>query len=201
MSDPKNKYDDKLRPHVYDGIQEFDNRLPNWWLWSFYGAIIISVVYWFSFYNADVMESDEAHINAQMAKVEEARLAATGEISNETLWQMSRNPNFVLAGKKIFEDKCVACHGADLKAAPPLTGVNLVDAEWKWGNQPMSIFSVVTNGSPDRTKGMQSWVSELGPQKISQVVAYVLSHHTEQEMADAATLNTPIDLKTPPIGM
>jgi cytochrome c oxidase cbb3-type subunit 3 len=199
MSNPSNKQDDKLRPHVYDGIQEYDNRLPNWWLWTFYGAVILSVVYWFSFYNAEVMPLDEARVNAQMAKVEEARLAAIGEISNEALWQMSRNPGFVAAGEVIYKEKCIACHGPDLKAGAGLAGVNLVDAEWKWGNQPMSVYATVTNGSPDRTKGMQSWIGELGPQKISQVVAFVLSHHTEQGMADATTLNTPIDLSTQPI--
>jgi hypothetical protein len=42
--------------------------------------------------------------------------------------------------------------------------------------------------------GMQSWIAELGPQKVAQVVAYVLSYHTEQELADAESLNTPIGL-------
>jgi len=199
MSDPNNKHEENLRPHIYDGIQEYDNRLPNWWLWTFYGAVILSVIYWFSFYDAKIMESDTARIDEQMAQVEEARLAAIGDINNDTLWQMSRNPGFVAAGETIFKEKCVACHGPDLKAGPGLAGVNLVDNEWKWGNQPMSVYSVVTNGSPDRKSGMQSWVGELGPQKVSQVVAFVLSHHTEQEMADATTLHTPIDLNTPPI--
>ena len=35
-------YDDPLRPHVFDDdIQEYDNRLPNWWLWSWYIFIIL----------------------------------------------------------------------------------------------------------------------------------------------------------------
>lgn len=193
MSIELNPKDNKLRPHVYDGIQEYDNRLPNWWLWTLYLAIIFSVVYWFSWYNADVMESDQELIEAQMAKVQEARLAAIGEISNDALWQMSRNPGFVSAGEEIYRDKCLACHGPDLKAEG-LAGVNLVDNEWKWGNQPVSVYSIVTNGSPDKTAGMQSWISELGPQKVSQVVAYVLSYHTEQEMAEAETENTPLTL-------
>lgn len=194
MNDPKKTENDKLRPHVYDGIQEYDNRLPNWWLWTFYGAVILSVVYWFSFHDAGVMQTDAEIVEAQMAEVEEARLAAIGEISNEALWQMSRNPGFVDSGKVIYMEKCVACHGPDLKAGAGLAGVNLVDDEWKWGNQPMSVYAVVTNGSPDKTKGMQSWISELGPQKVSQVVAYILSYHTEQEMLDATTLNTPVGL-------
>ena len=194
MTDNKNPSDEKLRPHVYDGIQEYDNRLPHWWLWTFYCAVIFSALYWFSWYDADIMKSDQDSIDAQMAKVEEARLAAIGEISNEALWQMSRNTGFVSAGEAIFKEKCVACHGPDLKGGAGLVGPNLVDNEWKWGNQPMSVYAVVTNGSPDKMAGMQSWIGELGPQKVSQVVSYVLSYHDEQEMAEATTENTPIGL-------
>ncbi len=195
MSEPtKNKYEDKLRPHVYDGIQEYDNQLPNWWLWTFYGAVIISVIYWFSFYNAEVMKTDQELIGAQLAAVEKARLEALGELSDAVLWQMSRNPGFVSSGEAIFKEKCVACHGPDLKAGAGLAGVNLVDAEWKWGNHPMSVYTVVTNGSPDKKSGMQAWVSELGPQKVSQVVAFLLSHHSQQEMAAATSENEPIGL-------
>lgn len=193
MSDPSNnKNDDNLRPHVYDGIQEYDNRLPNWWLWTFYGAVIVSVIYWFSFYNAEVMKSDQQVIAEQMAAVEKARLEALGELNNEVLWQMSRNPGFISAGEAIYKEKCIACHGPDLKSGAGLAGVDLVDAEWKWGNNPMSVYKVVTDGSPDKTKGMQSWINELGPQKVSQVVAFVLSHHSEREMAAATTLNEPV---------
>ncbi len=195
MSTPQRPEDDKLRPHVYDGIQEYDNHLPNWWLWTFYGAVIFTVLYWFSFYNAETMQTDEQKIDSMMAAVEAARLAEMKDLSNDTLWTMSRNPNFVTPGEAIYKEKCLACHGPDLKAGPGLAGVSLVDAEWKWGNQPMSVYSVVTNGSPDTKSGMQAWVNELGPQKVSQVVAFVLSHHTAEEMAEATTLNEPISLQ------
>jgi cytochrome c oxidase cbb3-type subunit 3 len=41
---------DKLLSHNYDGIQEFDNDLPRWWLWLFYLTIIWGVLY-FVFYH------------------------------------------------------------------------------------------------------------------------------------------------------
>lgn len=190
-NDPKQAGEENLRPHVYDGIREYDNRLPNWWLWTFYGAIIISVVYWFSWYNADIMTPDGKAVEQEMAKVEEARLASIGEISNDTLWQMANNPGFVESGKETYQSNCVACHGPNLEGG---VGQNLVDDEWKWGNRPISVYSVVANGSPDKSAGMQAWVGELGPQRVSQVVAYVLSHHSRDSMASDTTLNPPVGL-------
>lgn len=33
--------------HVWDGdLREYNNPLPRWWLWGFYGTIIFSIVYW-----------------------------------------------------------------------------------------------------------------------------------------------------------
>jgi cytochrome c oxidase cbb3-type subunit 3 len=33
--------------HVWDDtLMEFNNPLPRWWLWAFYGTIIFSIVYW-----------------------------------------------------------------------------------------------------------------------------------------------------------
>ena len=32
--------------HEWDGIKELDTPLPRWWLWTWYGSIIASIVYW-----------------------------------------------------------------------------------------------------------------------------------------------------------
>lgn len=193
MSDDKNSdkpvVDENLRPHVYDGIQEYDNRMPNWWLWTFYITIIFSAVYWFTFFDAGIMATDEERMAAFKNEVEEKRLAAAGDVNAATLWEMSGNPGFVSSGEKVYRDHCMACHGANMEGG---IGQSLVNDEWVWGNTPMSIYEVVANGSPNRMAGMQAWMNDLGPKRVSQVVAYILSHHTPESLASASSENPPI---------
>ncbi len=39
---------DRLIEHSYDGIQEYDNPMPRWWVLTFWGTIIFSVLYAFN---------------------------------------------------------------------------------------------------------------------------------------------------------
>ncbi|MER3328374.1 MAG: cbb3-type cytochrome c oxidase N-terminal domain-containing protein, partial [Candidatus Kapaibacterium sp.] len=41
--------EDKLLDHSYDGIQEFDNPMPTWWVGLFVFTIIWGIVYFFYF--------------------------------------------------------------------------------------------------------------------------------------------------------
>ena len=58
-----------------------------------------------------------------------------------------------------------------------LPGLPLNDDEWKYGGKPMEVMKIVLEGSPDKSLGMQAWEPILGPTKVAEVVAYVMSHH------------------------
>ena len=42
---PQNKKEVETTGHSWDGIQEFNNPLPRWWLWTFYLTIAWGIGY------------------------------------------------------------------------------------------------------------------------------------------------------------
>lgn len=172
-----------LREHEFDGIQEYDHRMPNWWLYTLYGTIIFSVVYWFVYMLAHIMPSDGAQVDAAMAKISAAKMAASIDVTNDDLfWDMSRNAVFVDVGKQAYVSNCVPCHLASLKGKtenPGAIGPDLVNQAWIHGGTPKEIYKTVAGGVP--AKGMPAWEPVLGQKKAAEIVAYILSHHEKGE--------------------
>lgn len=174
-----------LREHEYDGIQEYDQKLPNWWLFTFYIAIAWFIVAWLVYYQLPFhAPTDHERLSGELAYIEQKKKEELdrmmAKIDDDALFEMSRELNHVNSGQAIFETKCAACHGVDLSATLNginLPGVPLNDEEWLYGGKPLEIMNIVTNGSPDITKGMVAWKGQLAPTEIAQVVAYILSHH------------------------
>ncbi|MGA3006645.1 MAG: cbb3-type cytochrome c oxidase N-terminal domain-containing protein [Opitutaceae bacterium] len=174
--------DGPLRDHAYDGIREYDKRLPNWWLLTFYATIVFAIAYWAVMRQFGAPHSDHARIDAALTQIEAARLtaASSSKLDNGTLWKMSTNPVFVEAGRATFESTCVSCHLKSLRGkAEGGIGANLRGHAWIHGGQPTDLLHTVTTGVPP--KGMPTWGPILGPKKIAEVVAYVLSYHREGE--------------------
>ncbi len=188
-----------LRGHVYDGIQEYDQKLPNWWLFTWYITMVWFVIGWLAYYQLGYGRTDHELIGEQMAKIEAVRAKELEAIDDKKLWEMSRTPEVVEAGKATFMATCVACHAADLSAhlaGVKLPGLPLNDTEWKHGGNPTQLMTIVRKGAPDITKGMASWEA-LGIKKITEVVAFVMSHHKEGEPVTLAA-DSPLKQGTAP---
>lgn len=170
--------DESVREHVYDGISEYNRRLPNWWLMTFYATIVFAILYWMSRQQFSTA-TDQALVEQKMARIEAARLASSGApLDDEGLQAMSRNAVVVAAGRTTFQTTCASCHGVNLTGG---VGPSLIDNIWIHGAQPTQVLSTVTNGV--LAKGMPAWGPVLGTRKTSEVVAFVLSQQPTQMAA------------------
>ncbi len=170
-----------VRPHVYDGIQEYDKRLPNWWLYTLYITIVFWVGYWSYYEWFRIGQGTAESVSVAMAKIEADRLSVA-KLDDASLWQMSRNANFVAAGKAVYETNCAACHLASLRGKgenPVAIGPDLTDTAWVHGGKPTEIYDLIIKGV--LAKGMPTWGPVLGAKKVGEVTAYILSKHKEGE--------------------
>lgn len=162
-----------LRDHVVDGIQEYDQRLPMWWLIILFGAILFSIIYWVVIDDRRFVGGVDLTLEARLQEIATKKLASSIDVTNDALfWEMAANPTFVSTGKELFVANCVQCHGAELQGG---IGFNLVDDEWVHGSKPSEIYATIYNGVLD--KGMPAQGSLLGQKRIAEVVAYVLSNN------------------------
>lgn len=159
---------DELLDHEYDGIREYDNPLPRWWVMLFYFGIAFAVVYipWYHFGPGPLMLEE---YEAEMAAAAAAMPEKTGP-SDADLAAAQGDPARIAAGKATFATLCVACHTAD---GGGLVGPNLTDDYWIHGGSMKDVVHVITEGVPE--KGMISWKTQLKDEEILAVAAYVKS--------------------------
>jgi len=153
-----------------DGIQEYDNPLPDWWVGLFWITIIWSVAY-LVHYHFIAHRSPEAALAQELAVAEQlySQTAAGGNVA-----QFAVTAEAVAAGEQVYRANCVACHGANLQGG---IGPSLLDDEWIHGDAPEDIIRTITEGVQE--KGMLAWGPILGAATVNDVAAYVISRHGE----------------------
>lgn len=163
---------DTVMAHEFDGIQEFDNRLPNWWMWIMYGSIVFALFYWIVFHTLSLRQLPREQFEEVMAEAQAVQLAKMMEagVDNDFFVAMADSPDKVAEGREIFTAHCVACH---LDQGQGLVGPNLTDGNWIHGCEPMDLFKTVSDGVA--AKGMPAWQNQLGPTRVMSVVSYVMT--------------------------
>lgn len=189
-----------LRDHVYDGIREYDHKLPNWWLYTLYAAIIYFVIDWGLYYKTDLFKTDQEKVSSQIQAIAEQRktaLAETlGKLDDKTLvHDWATDPGIVARGATIYHQVCIGCHASDLSATMvaggqsiPLPGLALNDGEWKYGATPLDIFKIINVGTPADSPGhngakMQAWGQTYSAKQVAEITAFLISENAD-EFAD-----------------
>ncbi|RMG34867.1 MAG: cytochrome-c oxidase, cbb3-type subunit III [Gammaproteobacteria bacterium] len=164
--------------HVWDEtLEEYNNPLPRWWLYLFYGTLIFAAVYltlypgiwkgvlgWSSHgsqYEAEMAKAKAKYdpIYQQYAKVPVAALATKPE------YKEARE-----MGKRLFLTYCMQCHQSDASGARGFP--NLTDNDWLYGGKPEDIVKTIADG---RTSIGMPAHAQLGDEKVHKLAQYVLS--------------------------
>lgn len=194
--------------HEWDGIREYDNPLPRWWLWSFYATIVWSMIYWV-LYPAWPMVTQATQgilgysTRAEAAAELEAHQARSAPLESRLLQaelaSVADDPELLhfatAGGAAIFRNQCSQCHGAGAQGAPG-GYPSLLDDAWLWGGSLEDIHTTISHGIRDEADGNTRWsqmpaFGELLPEEeIDGLVEYVLSlsgaPHDEKLAADHA---------------
>jgi cytochrome c oxidase cbb3-type subunit III len=162
----------RLVEHEYDGIQEYDNPMPRWWLGTFYVTIVFSVIYLFNIGPVGIGPGRIGEYDAAMARAAAARPPETpgGDSNAEELAALTRDPAAMTEGKQLWATYCAACHAAD---GGGNIGPNLADAYWLHGGAIDAMYATVRIGV--LAKGMPAWEKVLKPAQLDRVVAFAYS--------------------------
>lgn len=155
-----------------DGIEEYDNPLPDWWVGMFWLTIVWAIGYGL-WYHVIADRSQVRLLAEEMAAAETAYPAQPASAA-AAMAALEVTPEAIAAGATVFAQNCVACHGANLEGG---IGPTFLDAEWIHGGQAGDIIHTITVGVP--AKGMIPWGGILSPEQINHVAAYVISKHSE----------------------
>lgn len=173
--------------HTWDGdLAEYNNPLPQWWVWVFYATVVFAVIYWILYpawpvgdtTTPGVLEySKRARLDQAMSeeRLKEAypeRFQALNRISRMSPAAILKDPelmNFVnSSGKVLFGDNCAPCHGS---GGQGVVGhyPNLADGAWLYGGKPADIHQSIVQG---RQGYMPAHADKLSAEQIEALAMY-----------------------------
>lgn len=178
--------------HSWDGIEELNNPLPRWWLWTLYATIIWGVGYTIAYPAWPMVSGATAGLLGFSTRTEVAADIAEHQAQNNALEQALTSANLttlapasdlhryaVARGGSVFRAQCSQCHGSG--AAGAVGYPNLLDSDWLWGGDIDNIALSVTHGIRNDTdedarySEMPAFRDLLDKAETRAVVEYVVS--------------------------
>jgi cytochrome c oxidase cbb3-type subunit 3 len=161
----------RLRDHRFDGIVEYDNDPPRWWMSLLWLSVIWSVLYVVHYhFSTGVVGAEQWR--GEMTQLAELRASSdSGPLSEEAMRQLSRSPERIARGAQLYAGaNCANCHGAD--ATGGQTGPNLRDRWWAHGSTMTDIATTIADGRDSNR--MPANRGKLSGQDIVNLAIYIV---------------------------
>ncbi len=203
--------------HSWDGIEEYDNPMPRWWVWIFIITIIWSVGYWVAYPAWPGIQSATSGVLGYSSRADVANELAEFEARNESFFVALVDTDLediraddelqrfaVNAGGSVFRAQCSQCHGTGGAGVQASGFPNLLDDDWLWGGTMEDIHETIRYGIRNEDYPEARWSEMpafgqdglLDDEEIDQVVNYVLSlsgSDHDSALADAGAENFEIN--------
>jgi cytochrome c oxidase cbb3-type subunit 3 len=202
--------------HAWDGdLQEFNNPLPRWWVWTFYASVIFAVVYWILYpawpyantftkgvmntitFKDDKGQEVTTHWNTRALLINELQ---TGDISLKhkeylakvnaaSYAQIASDPEMMdfsrKAAKALFADNCAACHGPEGALPSSAFGMYPNLVDDAW-LWGGTVDDIERTLTVGRNGYMPAYAATFSEEQLDQVANYVLSLSMTGADADKA---------------
>lgn len=161
--------------HAFDGIEEYNNPMPQWWIALFWGTIVFAIGYLALYpgYGSWKGLLDWTQVNQYETEVKatEERIAPIfAKYAAMPVEQVAADAEAMAIGQRLFLNNCAVCHGSNAQGARGFP--NLADNDWLYGGTPDAIKETITNG---RQAAMPAWGAVLGEEGLNEVAHYVAS--------------------------
>ncbi len=193
--------------HSWDGIEELNNPLPRWWLWTLYLTIIWAIGYAIAYPAWPLINgategvlgySTRGEVAADIENHAKQNEGLVTELLAAELTDLDAGSDLhryaVARGGAVFRAQCSQCHGSG--AAGAVGYPNLLDDDWLWGGDVESIAYTVNHGIRNdsdldaRFSQMPAFADILSRDEIKAVVEHVISLSSpdvDAELAGAGT--------------
>ncbi len=159
--------------HVYDGIEEYNNPLPRWWLNMFYITFVFAIGYFILYPGLGKFEgvlkwTQENQLEGEVEQASKIYQPLFDKYLNVPIAELAKNKQATEMGKRIFVNTCFGCHGSDARGNPGYP--DLTDNDWLWGGKAENIELSIIKG---RTGQMPAFGESLKAHEIDELVNYV----------------------------
>ncbi len=174
--------------HEYDGIKEYDNPTPGWWIWLFIATVIFSVPYYVFFH----LDPDAPTIQSNWQQAENAATQRVfgqyPDLPNDaaTYLRLMADRRLMAYAEGLFKLNCSSCHASD---GGGRNGPNLTDDHYISVRTKTDLYTVITDGVG---QAMPPWRNALSDKQRVLMAAYVASLRGTTPAAPRSPEGTPI---------
>ena len=170
------KWDDEIiQGHDYDGIQEYDNPMPAWWLWIWYATIAWSLFYiaalgigWIDDYDAQLESGKDRIAQKQAAHAAAMADSDAPVVDEESLTALLDDDDALATGSDVYAARCAQCHGRDGGGG---IGPAFNDDQWDHGEELMVQYEIIRDGIA--AEGMPAHNTLLSDDEMGAVTAFI----------------------------